>query len=107
MHNLLFLVPAVRELVRISFTYRPLILLTSVIVAFVFAAILMSSKEARRLAGTWVKYVGWAFLAYAFQYTFRLIGWLIQDAGHPYLFFKVACNFLANLGKQVRVACIL
>ena len=67
MHYLLFLIPSLKDLVRISYAYRTPILLTSVVVAFAFAAILLSSSEARQLAGSWVKYVGWAFLAFGFQ----------------------------------------
>lgn len=100
MHSLLFLVPIFRELVRISYAYRAAILLTSVVVVIAFAMILMSSKEARRLAGSWVKYVGWAFLAYGFQYVFRLISWLIRNTEGDFLrFVKISCNFLANFGS--------
>lgn len=99
MHKLSLMVPSLgtvaQELARISYSYRALILLISVAVAAVFAGILLSSKEARRLAGSWVNYIGWAFLAYSFQYFFRLLGWFLQDEK----LLKVGCNFLANLGS--------
>jgi hypothetical protein len=97
MHRFLFLIPSVAELARISYTHRAATLLISVAVAATFAGILLSSNEARRLAGSWVKYVGWAFLAYSFQYFFRLLGWYLQDVDSQFL--KVACDFLANVGS--------
>jgi signal transduction histidine kinase len=100
MQYLLFLTPSLKELVRISYAYRTPILLLSVLVAFAFAALLLSSTEGRQLAGSWVKYVGWAFLAYGFQYIFRLLGWLLRDSqGQLFLLLKILCNFLANLGS--------
>ena len=94
--------PFIRELARISVAYRTPILLTSVFVAFAFAILLLSSKEAKKIAGRWVTYAGWAFLAYGFQYMFRLLGWLLKDfEGDGYFFLKVAFNFLANLGSGV------
>jgi signal transduction histidine kinase len=100
MHNLVFLLPISKELVRISYAYRTSILLSSVAITLGFAAILLSSKEARQLAGSWVNYVGLAFLAYSFQYVFRLIGWLIRDTeGELFRSLQVGCNFFANFGS--------
>src|SRR5258708_5599638 len=100
MHCLLFLMPILKDLVRISWAYRTPILVTSVVVAFGFAALLLSSIEARQLAGRWVRYVGWAFMAFGFQYIFRLLGWLTHDfQGQIFFLFKVACNFLASVGS--------
>ncbi|HEX8503232.1 MAG TPA: ATP-binding protein [Pyrinomonadaceae bacterium] len=100
MHRALLLIPSfaelARDLARISYTHRAATLVISVAVAATFAGILLSSNEGRRLAGSWVKYVGWAFLAYSFQYFFRLLGWYLQDDGQ---IFKVACDFLANIGS--------
>src|ERR1041384_3217697 len=94
--------PFIRELAQISFAYRTPILLTSVIVAFAFAILLLSSKEAKKIAGRWVTYAGWAFLAYGFQYVFRLTGWLLKDfKDDDVVFLKTAFNFLANLGSGV------
>src|SRR5215213_4379119 len=101
-HTAMYDLPFIRELARISFAYRTPILLTSVIVAFAFAILLLSSKEAKKIAGRWVTYAGWAFLAYGFQYVFRLAGWLLKDfEGDGVYFLKVALNFLANLGSGV------
>jgi hypothetical protein len=101
MHRLLFLIPSLggiaQELARVSYSYRAPILLITVAVSATFAAIMLSSREARWLAGSWVNYIGWAFIAYSFQYFFRLLGWFLQDAGGRIL--QVACNFLANVGS--------
>lgn len=101
-HIAMYDLPFIKELARISFAYHTPILLTSVIVAFAFAILLLSSKEAKKIAGRWVTYAGWAFLAYGFQYVFRLVGWLLKDfEGDGYFYLKVALNFLANLGSGV------
>lgn len=97
MHRVLFLIPSVAELARISYTHRAATLVISVVVAAIFAGVLLSSNEGRRLAGSWVKYVGWAFLAYSFQYIFRLTGWYLRDVDS--LALKIACDFMANVGS--------
>lgn len=100
MSRLFLLATSLQELARISYAYRTLILITSVGVVLAFAWILLSSKEARELAGSWVTYVGWAFLAYGFQYFFRLVGWLMRNADAPAAFyFRATANFLANFGS--------
>jgi hypothetical protein len=83
-----------QELAHISYHYYAPILLISVAVSATFAAIMLSSKEAKRLAGSWVEYIGWAFLAYSFQYFFRLLGWFIQEYRDP---LQITFNLLANL----------
>ncbi|HEX5716036.1 MAG TPA: hypothetical protein VF179_07750, partial [Thermoanaerobaculia bacterium] len=97
MHRALLLIPNIAELARISYTHRAATLAISVAVAATFAGILLSSNEGRRLAGSWVKYVGWAFLAYSFQYLFRLAGWYLQNVESEVP--KIACDFLANVGS--------
>lgn len=97
MRRVQFLILSVEELARISYTHRAAILLISVVVGATFASILLSSNEAKRLAGSWVKYVGWAFLAYSFQYFFRLLGWYLRDVES--IIPKVACDYLANVGS--------
>lgn len=85
-----------QELAHISYHYYAPILLISAAVSATFAAIMLSSREAKRLAGGWVKYIGWAFLAYSFQYFFRLLGWFIQEYKAP---LQITFNLLANFSS--------
>ena len=94
----LFVGPTLRDAVRISFTNRPYILLGSVLLALVCALFLLSSKEAIRIAGSWVQYVGYAFATFCFQYSFRYIAWLSGDS-HRVL--NVGASYLADVCSGV------
>jgi len=59
---------------------------------------LLSSKEAIRIAGSWVQYVGYAFATFCFQYSFRYIAWLSGDS-HRVL--NVGASYLADVCSGV------
>lgn len=92
-----FVLPILKELVRISYTHRPYVLVGSIVIAFFCAVFLLSSKEGNLLAGKWIEYVGWAFAAFSVQYVFRFIGWMIPDSERAFPWLaKISCDFLAS-----------
>jgi signal transduction histidine kinase len=93
-----FIWPILKDFVRISYTHRSEILLASIVVASFCAVFLLSSKEAKLLAGKWVDYIGWAFAAFGFQYFFRFIQWMIPDPERLFpTLIKNVCDFLATV----------
>lgn len=92
--------------------HQPLILLFSVVVAAIFATVILLPRQEALSVERWVRFIGWAFLLFTFQYGLRFTEWLLTEhrpiiSGQAAANLAILVNILFTISSSLNNLCFL